>query len=180
MHYQPFQGAARRRSARHAQTVGFFTAASARRARSPAYRVDAEKGTLSPPRGFNIDPRGRFLLSVGLDWPIQAVSIGSAAEADRDLRFAVILVQRGSPGTKTAPEGAAIGSLAVEICYARWRRRRITPNPSRPVPRRARVAGSGTAFGVTVNECSRTSPPPLLESETKYKKFPVGIMFTLF
>jgi 6-phosphogluconolactonase len=40
------------------------------------YRIDPEKGTLSPighfptektPRGFNIDPRGRFLLSVGLD-----------------------------------------------------------------------------------------------------------------
>jgi 6-phosphogluconolactonase len=40
------------------------------------YRIDPEKGTLSPighfatektPRGFNIDPGGRFLLSVGLD-----------------------------------------------------------------------------------------------------------------
>jgi 6-phosphogluconolactonase len=40
------------------------------------YRIDADKGTLSPighfptqktPRGFNIDPRSRFLLSVGLD-----------------------------------------------------------------------------------------------------------------
>jgi 6-phosphogluconolactonase len=40
------------------------------------YRIDPEKGTLSPighfptektPRGFNIDPRGRFVLSVGLD-----------------------------------------------------------------------------------------------------------------
>jgi 6-phosphogluconolactonase len=40
------------------------------------FRIDPEKGTLSPigrfpteqtPRGFGIDPRGRFLLSVGLD-----------------------------------------------------------------------------------------------------------------
>lgn len=40
------------------------------------YRIDPEKGTLTPigkfatektPRGFNIDPRGRFLLSVGMD-----------------------------------------------------------------------------------------------------------------
>jgi 6-phosphogluconolactonase len=40
------------------------------------YRIDPDKGTLSPighfptektPRGFNIEPRGRFLLSVGLD-----------------------------------------------------------------------------------------------------------------
>ena len=40
------------------------------------YRIDPDSGTLSPighfptektPRGFNIDPRGRFLLSVGLD-----------------------------------------------------------------------------------------------------------------
>ena len=40
------------------------------------YRIDPEKGTLSlvgryptetTPRGFAIDPRGRFLLSVGLD-----------------------------------------------------------------------------------------------------------------
>ncbi len=40
------------------------------------YRIDPNKGTLTPighfptektPRGFNIDPRGRFLLSVGLD-----------------------------------------------------------------------------------------------------------------
>jgi 6-phosphogluconolactonase len=40
------------------------------------FRIDPEKGTLSPvghfptettPRGFAIDPRGRFLLSAGLD-----------------------------------------------------------------------------------------------------------------
>src|SRR5260370_9791410 len=40
------------------------------------FRIDPEKGTLSPigrtptettPRGFAIDPRGKFLLSVGLD-----------------------------------------------------------------------------------------------------------------
>jgi 6-phosphogluconolactonase len=40
------------------------------------YRIDPDKGTLTPigkwptektPRGFNIDPRGRFLLSVGMD-----------------------------------------------------------------------------------------------------------------
>jgi len=41
-----------------------------------SYRIDPDKGTLSPighfptetaPRGFNINPRSRFLLSVGLD-----------------------------------------------------------------------------------------------------------------
>jgi 6-phosphogluconolactonase len=40
------------------------------------YRVDPDKGTLTPigrfptektPRGFNIDPRGKFVLSVGLN-----------------------------------------------------------------------------------------------------------------
>jgi 6-phosphogluconolactonase len=40
------------------------------------YRIDPKKGTLSPigrfatektPRGFAIDPRGKYLLSVGLD-----------------------------------------------------------------------------------------------------------------
>jgi 6-phosphogluconolactonase len=40
------------------------------------YKIDADKGTLTPagkwptektPRGFNIDPRGKFLLSVGMD-----------------------------------------------------------------------------------------------------------------
>ena len=40
------------------------------------FKIDQDKGTLTPigkfdtektPRGFNIDPRGKFLLSVGLD-----------------------------------------------------------------------------------------------------------------
>jgi len=61
----------------HVTPDGRFLYGSERKASTLAgYRIDPEKGTLSPvgnfptektPRGFNIDPRGRFLLSVGLD-----------------------------------------------------------------------------------------------------------------
>jgi 6-phosphogluconolactonase len=61
----------------HVTPDGRFLYGSERRTSTLAgYRIDPEKGTLSPighfltektPRGFNIDPRGRFLLSVGLD-----------------------------------------------------------------------------------------------------------------
>ena len=56
---------------------GQFLYGSERRTNTLAgFRIDPDKGTLSPigrwptektPRGFNIDPRGRFLFSVGLD-----------------------------------------------------------------------------------------------------------------
>jgi len=61
----------------HVSPDGRFLYGSERKTSTLAgYRIDPEKGTLSPighfptekmPRGFNIDPRGRFLLSVGLD-----------------------------------------------------------------------------------------------------------------
>jgi 6-phosphogluconolactonase len=61
----------------HVTPDGRFLYGSERKTGTLAgYRIDPEKGTLSPighfptektPRGFNIDPRGRFLLSVGLD-----------------------------------------------------------------------------------------------------------------
>jgi 6-phosphogluconolactonase len=61
----------------HMTPDGQFLYGSERKTSTLAgYRIDPEKGTLSPighwptektPRGFNIDPRGRFLLSVGLD-----------------------------------------------------------------------------------------------------------------
>jgi 6-phosphogluconolactonase len=61
----------------HITPDGRFLYGSERKTSTLAgYRIDPEKGTLSPighfptektPRGFNIDPRGRFLLSVGLD-----------------------------------------------------------------------------------------------------------------
>ena len=61
----------------HVTPDGRFLYGSERRTSTLAgYRIDPEKGTLSPighfptektPRGFAIDPRGRFLLSVGLD-----------------------------------------------------------------------------------------------------------------
>ncbi|MFZ3234417.1 MAG: lactonase family protein [Stellaceae bacterium] len=61
----------------HLTPDGRFLYGSERKTSTLAgYRIDPEKGTLSPighwptektPRGFNIDPRGRFLLSVGLD-----------------------------------------------------------------------------------------------------------------
>ena len=61
----------------HVTPDGQFLYGSERKTSTLAgYRIDPEKGTLSPighfptektPRGFNIDPRGRFLLSVGLD-----------------------------------------------------------------------------------------------------------------
>jgi 6-phosphogluconolactonase len=61
----------------HVTPDGQFIYGSERRTSTLAgYRIDAEKGTLSPigrtpteatPRGFAIDPRGRFLLSAGLD-----------------------------------------------------------------------------------------------------------------
>ena len=61
----------------HMTPDGRFLYGSERKTSTLAgYRIDPEKGTLSPighfptektPRGFNIDPRGRFLLSVGLD-----------------------------------------------------------------------------------------------------------------
>lgn len=61
----------------HVTPDGRFLYGSERKTSSLAgYRIDPEKGTLSPighwptqktPRGFNIDPRGRFLLAVGLD-----------------------------------------------------------------------------------------------------------------
>jgi len=61
----------------HVTPNGRFLYGSERKTSTLAgYRIDSEKGTLSPighfptektPRGFNIDPRGRFLLSVGLD-----------------------------------------------------------------------------------------------------------------
>ena len=61
----------------HVTPDGRFLYGSERKTSTLAgYRIDAEKGTLSPighfptektPRGFSIDPRGRFLLSVGLD-----------------------------------------------------------------------------------------------------------------
>ncbi|MGH7062109.1 MAG: lactonase family protein, partial [Stellaceae bacterium] len=61
----------------HVTPDGRFLYGSERKTSTLAgYRVDPDKGTLSPighwptektPRGFNIDPRGRFLLSVGLD-----------------------------------------------------------------------------------------------------------------
>ncbi|HEV2336779.1 MAG TPA: lactonase family protein [Stellaceae bacterium] len=61
----------------HVTPDGQFLYGSERRTSSLAgFRIDQETGTLSPvgrwptettPRGFAIDPRGRFLLSVGLD-----------------------------------------------------------------------------------------------------------------
>jgi 6-phosphogluconolactonase len=61
----------------HVTPDGHFLYGSERKTSTLAgYRIDPDKGTLSPighwptektPRGFNIDPRGRFLLSVGLD-----------------------------------------------------------------------------------------------------------------
>ena len=61
----------------HVTPDGQFLYGSERKTSTLAgYRIDPEKGTLSPighfptektPRGFNIDPRGRFLFSVGLD-----------------------------------------------------------------------------------------------------------------
>jgi 6-phosphogluconolactonase len=61
----------------HVTPDGRFLYGSERKTSTLAgYRIDPERGTLSPigdfptektPRGFNIDPRGRFLLSVGLD-----------------------------------------------------------------------------------------------------------------
>lgn len=61
----------------HVTPEGRFLYGSERKTSTLAgYRIDPEKGTLTPighfptektPRGFNIDPRGRFLLSVGLD-----------------------------------------------------------------------------------------------------------------
>lgn len=61
----------------HVSPDGRFLYGSERKTSTLAgYRIDPEKGTLSPighfatektPRGFNIDPRGRFLLSAGLD-----------------------------------------------------------------------------------------------------------------
>ena len=61
----------------HVTPDGRFLYGSERKTSTLAgYRIDPEKGTLSPighfptektPRGFNSDPRGRFLLSVGLD-----------------------------------------------------------------------------------------------------------------
>ena len=61
----------------HVTPDGRFLYGSERKTSTLAgYRIDREKGTLSPlghfptektPRGFNIDPRGRFLLAVGLD-----------------------------------------------------------------------------------------------------------------
>ncbi len=61
----------------HVTPDGRFLYGSERKTSTLAgYRIDSDKGTLSPighfptektPRGFNIDPRGRFLLSVGLD-----------------------------------------------------------------------------------------------------------------
>jgi 6-phosphogluconolactonase len=71
-----FQGTAcRRRSARDAgRPVSLWQRAPDQHPRG--YRIDSETGTLSPighfatektPRGFAIEPRGRFLLSVGLD-----------------------------------------------------------------------------------------------------------------
>jgi 6-phosphogluconolactonase len=61
----------------HVTPDGRFLYGSERKTSTLAdYRVDPEKGTLSPighfptektPRGFAIDPRSRFLLSVGLD-----------------------------------------------------------------------------------------------------------------
>ena len=61
----------------HVTPDGHFLYGSERKTSSlVGFRIDPEKGTLSPaghwptettPRGFAIDPRGRFLLSVGLD-----------------------------------------------------------------------------------------------------------------
>ena len=61
----------------HVTPDGRFLYGSERKTSTLAgYRIDPDKGTLSPighfptektPRGFAIDPRGRFLLSVGLD-----------------------------------------------------------------------------------------------------------------
>jgi 6-phosphogluconolactonase len=61
----------------HVTPDGRFLYGSERKTSTLAgYRIDPDKGTLSPighfptektPRGFNVDPRGRFLLSVGLD-----------------------------------------------------------------------------------------------------------------
>ena len=84
------------------------------------YRIDPDKGTLSPighwptektPRGFNIDPRGRFLLSVGLDSERddglphrpaigrpdagEAIPDGQNAQLDRNRRSAL----SGQPGS---------------------------------------------------------------------------------
>jgi 6-phosphogluconolactonase len=60
----------------HVTPDGRFLYGSERRTSTLAgYRIDPDKGTLSPighfptektPRGFAIDPRSRFLLSVGL------------------------------------------------------------------------------------------------------------------
>ena len=100
----------------HVTPDGGFLYGSERKTSTLAgYRIDPEKGTLSPighfptektPRGFNIDPRGRFLLSVGLDFERddglpdrpaigcpdgrQTIPNGPAAELDRNRRSAVI------------------------------------------------------------------------------------------
>src|SRR6516225_12112066 len=48
-----------------------------------------------------------------------------------------------NPESRAAPEGAA--EEVRGLLYTRLRRRSIMPNPNRVLPRRARLAGSGTA-----------------------------------
>ncbi len=116
----------------HVTPDGRFLYGSERKTSTLAgYRIDPEKGTLSPighwptektPRGFNIDPRGRFLLSVGLELecddglphrpaigaarPRQAIPDGTDAELDRIRRPAIgdpmDAMSRGKPAERAA------------------------------------------------------------------------------
>ena len=105
----------------HVTPDGRFLYGSERKTSTLAgYRIDPEKGTLSPighwptertPRGFNIDPRGKFLLSVGLDSDAmmvyridpaigrvgqsQAIRDGQNAELDRNRRSALTVRSDG-------------------------------------------------------------------------------------
>ena len=84
----------------HVTPDGRFLYGSERKTSSlVGFRIDPEKGTLAPlghwptettPRGFAIDPRGRFLLSVGLDSNhLTVYSIGANGALDPVKQHAV-------------------------------------------------------------------------------------------